>query len=189
MVAIYNVEDGYGQNPKTLGDWVKNFRLKKMQMKRKIRSGGGLRVCAILSTALMSAELELRRKQQERFQKWLEFQTKINKNHELQSSSELRHQRITPATEDDVEDGRNMVLIENRQNHYDQKSCKQSEEINKLWKCELSELDNFMRSISSSCNNDDNNKNNCDSDTIGSFRKIDNYNENFAHTQSIEVTS
>lgn len=188
MVAIYNVEDDYGQNPKTLGDWVKNFRLKKMQMKRKIRSGGGLRVCAILSTALMSAELELRRKQQERFQKWLEFQTKINKNHELQPSSVLRQQHKTPA-EDEAGD-RDMVLIANRhhQHHYEEKSCcKQSEEINKLWKCELSELDNFMRSISSSCNNE-NNK--CDSsDTIGDFRNKDNYQENFAHTQSIEVTS
>lgn len=83
MVAIYNIDEDFGKNPKTLGDWVKNFRLKKLQMKRKLRSGGNLRVCAILSTALMTAELELRRKQQERFQKWLEFQTKINKNHEL----------------------------------------------------------------------------------------------------------
>lgn len=138
MVALYNVEDEYGQNPKTLGDWVKNFRLKKIQMKRKLRtSGGQLRVCAILSTALMTAELELRRKQQERFQKWLEFQSKINKNHELQADSntnnKIQHEK--------------MVLVSSDES--DAQSYKQNEQITNLWKCELSELDNFMRSISS----------------------------------------
>lgn len=171
MVAIYNVEDDYGQNPKTLGDWVKNFRLKKLQMKRKLRcSGGNLRVCAILSTALMTAELELRRKQQERFQKWLEFQTKINKNHELQPRNELRHQEHECSQEQQhrhhirshEEDEERMILISNQQNgdcNQDEKSCKQSEEITNLWKCELSELDNFMRSISNSSNKQDNNTN------------------------------
>ncbi|XP_013114624.1 uncharacterized protein LOC106092337 [Stomoxys calcitrans] len=147
MVALYNVEDDYGQNPKTLGDWVKNFRLKRIQMKRKLRSssGGELRVCAILSTALMTAELELRRKQQERFQKWLEFQTKINKNHELQTRRErnemLKNHRSSQVDEE-------MVLVTSDEN--EGKGSKQSEEITQLWKEELSELDNFMRSISSS---------------------------------------
>uniref|UniRef100_A0A1I8MSP8 Uncharacterized protein n=1 Tax=Musca domestica TaxID=7370 RepID=A0A1I8MSP8_MUSDO len=146
MVALYNVDE-LDQNPKTLGDWVKNFRLKKIQMKRKLRaSGAELRVCAILSTALMSAELELRRKQQERFQKWLEFQSKINKNHELQPRSEplSQHQQHSSNFNEEV------VLVARHES--DAQTCKQSEEITNLWKCELSELDNFMRSISSSTN-------------------------------------
>ncbi|XP_073843312.1 uncharacterized protein [Musca autumnalis] len=145
MVAVYNIDE-FDQNPKTLGDWVKNFRLKKIQMKRKLRaSGSELRVCAILSTALMSAELELRRKQQERFQKWLEFQSKINKNNELQPRSDHpnQHQHSTKVDEE-------VVLVARHDS--DAQTCKQSEEITNLWKCELSELDNFMRSISSSTN-------------------------------------
>lgn len=151
MVAIYNVEDDYGQNPKTLGDWVKNFRLKKMQMKRKLRSGGDLRVCAILSTALITAELELRRKQQERFQKWLDFQTKINNNQELQPKNELPHQQQQTRHHRNHQQPQNdeMILVSQ---HDEEKTSKQSEEITNLWKCELSELDNFMRSISSKNN-------------------------------------
>ncbi|XP_061399463.1 uncharacterized protein LOC133335174 [Musca vetustissima] len=146
MVAVYNIDE-IGQNPKTLGDWVKNFRLKKIQMKRKLRaSGAELRVAAILSTALMSAEHELRRKQQERFQKWLEFQSKINKNHELQPPSEHLNRNKQHASKVDDE----VVLVARRES--DTQTCKQSEEITNLWKCELSELDNFMRSISSSTN-------------------------------------
>ncbi|KAM7358721.1 uncharacterized protein ACRADG_003587 [Cochliomyia hominivorax] len=152
MVAIFNVEDDYGKNPKTLGDWVKNFRLKKIQMKRKLSSGGNLRVCAILSTALMTAELELRRKQQERFQKWLDFQTKINKNHELQPRNNHNVHPAQEHHEHSPEDER-LILISNERSHNEEKSCKQSEEITNLWKCELSELDNFMRSISSSSSN------------------------------------
>ncbi|KAL9903139.1 uncharacterized protein LOC119637744 [Glossina fuscipes] len=136
MVAMYyQGEDEYGQNPKTLCDWVRNFRLKKLQMKRKLRSGGNLRVCAILSTALMNAELELRRKQQERFQRWLEFQTKINK-----SAINNHHSK---------EKAESVVIIDDNND----KCRRQREEITNLWKCELSELDNFMRSISSSSSN------------------------------------
>ncbi|KAI8120269.1 hypothetical protein CVS40_8432 [Lucilia cuprina] len=174
MVAIYNVEDDYYQNPKTLGDWVKNFRLKKMQMKRKLRSGGNLRVCAILSTALMTAELELRRKQQERFQKWLEFQTKINKNHELKP-------RLPPQPHQSSV-GDHMILVSNyhQQQHEEEKSCKQSEEITNLWKCELSELDNFMRSISSSSNKNMEQSSKCS----------DNHDNNYQQQQAaIQVSS
>ncbi|XP_075162552.1 uncharacterized protein LOC142235183 [Haematobia irritans] len=155
MVALYNVEDAYGQNPKTLGDWVKNFRLKRIQMKRKLRSssGGELRVCAILSTALMTAELELRRKQQERFQKWLEFQTKINKNNELQPERSRSDDNETRCGQNQVIQEEEMVLVASGDESANRNCCKQSEEITNLWKEELSELDNFMRSISSSADN------------------------------------
>lgn len=148
MVAIKNVEDEYSHNSKTLGDWVKDFRLKRTQMKRKFRSGN-LRICAILSTALTTAEFELRRKQQDRFQKWLEFQTKINKNVELQPKSELHHQLQRHQKNEEEK----LVVVTNRQS--EDVDCKQSEAIANLWKCELNELDNFMRSISS-CNKSQN---------------------------------
>uniref|UniRef100_A0A1A9UH97 Uncharacterized protein n=1 Tax=Glossina austeni TaxID=7395 RepID=A0A1A9UH97_GLOAU len=152
MVAVYyQGEDEYGQNPKTLCDWVRNFRLKKLQMKRKLRSGGNLRVCAILSTALMNAELELRRKQQERFQRWLEFQTKINK-----SAINNHHSK---------EEAESVVIIDDNND----KCRRQREEITNLWKCELSELDNFMRSISGSSSSNKTNAyvNVCGADAAG----------------------
>lgn len=172
MVALYNFEDQYGQNPRTLGDWVKNFRLKKVQMKRKLRtsSGGELRVCAILSTALMTAELELRRKQQERFQKWLDFQAKI-KNNELTTRSDQQSHHNNPHSHNS-EDNR----------------CKQSEEIDKLWKCELSDLDNFMRSISSSSNS----RNNSNDSSIGGggcSQQQQGFCQPLTSQQSIQVTS
>lgn len=181
MVAIYNVEDDYGQNPKTLGDWVKNFRLKKMQMKRKLRLGGELRVCALISTALMTAELELRRKQQERFQKWLEFQTKINKNNELQpkkNESHHNHQRHQHNRSQQQHHQDDVIMVSN---HDEEKSCKQSEEITNLWKCELSELDNFMRSISS--------KNNSDITGGGGSCKDQKFQPTLPQPQTIEVFS
>lgn len=135
MVAIYPVED-FGDNSKTLGDWVKDFRLKKLQMKRKLRFGGELRICAILSTALTSAELELRRKQQQRFQKWLEFQNKIKSN-EIQAKTE---------TQQNVN-----CMQEIRNSCEEEKACQPSEHVSNLWKYELNELDNFMRSINN-CN-------------------------------------
>lgn len=120
--------------PQTLCDWVKNFRIKKVQMKRKLRSGGDLRVCAILSRALISAEQELRRKQQERFSRWLEMQSKFVQN---QKDS---HEN----------DG---YVPNNESYHYHQQQTNEEEvdrrkEITDLWKYELSGLDSFMKNIS-----------------------------------------
>ncbi|KAI8039428.1 hypothetical protein M5D96_008152 [Drosophila gunungcola] len=91
MVAYYDECDAT-ENPKTLTDWVRNFRVKRQKMRRKLRGAGNdLRVNAILSTALLHAEHELRRKQQERFSRWLEMQTRFVPHGRTHCGSDARH--------------------------------------------------------------------------------------------------
>ncbi|XP_037929907.1 uncharacterized protein LOC119664505 [Teleopsis dalmanni] len=123
---MYTYNATCAQYPPTLCDWVKNIRVKKIQMKRKFRAGGNLRVCAILSTALLSAENELRLKQQERFNRWLEFQTK----------NQMK-------TVNKVDDDYVKTMAKN---------SKEREDIENMWKCELSGLDEFMKKMSSNNN-------------------------------------
>ncbi|EDW78902.1 uncharacterized protein Dwil_GK11395 [Drosophila willistoni] len=145
MVAYYDDCDAT-LNPKTLTDWVRNFRLKRVQMRRKLRGAGSdLRVNAILSTALLQAELELRRKQQERFNRWLDMQTKFvphGKTHCGSDAAESISNRMESEPEAAAE-------------------CERREIESDLWRSELSGLDSFMRSLSgNSSNNNSTNNNN-----------------------------
>ncbi|XP_037721750.1 uncharacterized protein LOC119554778 [Drosophila subpulchrella] len=127
MVAYYDECDAI-DNPKTLNDWVRNFRVKRQKMRRKLRGAGSdLRVNAILSTALLHAEHELRRKQQERFSRWLEMQTRF-----------VPHGRTHCANDAVATSAKAAAEVEAESN---------------LWSSELSSLDSFMRSLSSSSNN------------------------------------
>jgi len=129
MVAYYDECDAI-DNPKTLTDWVRNFRVKRQKMRRKLRGAGSdLRVNAILSTALLHAEHELRRKQQERFSRWLEMQTRF-----------VPHGRTHCANDAAATSAKAAAEVEAESN---------------LWSSELSSLDSFMRSLSSSNNNPD----------------------------------
>ncbi|XP_030385150.1 uncharacterized protein LOC115632230 [Scaptodrosophila lebanonensis] len=133
MVAFYDGCVG-GDHPQTLSDWVRNFRLKRVQMRRKLRGAGSdLRVCAILSTALSCAEQQLRRKQQERFTRWLDMQAKFVPHGKTHCASDANANAERYDRCDDVK------LEEERR-----------EIENSLWKSELSGLDDFMRSLSSS---------------------------------------
>ncbi|EDV38938.1 uncharacterized protein Dana_GF24747 [Drosophila ananassae] len=128
MVAYYDDCDAT-EHPKTLTDWVRNFRMKRQKMRRKLRGAGSdLRVNAILSTALFHAEHELRRKQQERFSRWLEMQTKF-----------VPHGKTHCANDAMADAKAKAVEAEERR-----------EIENSLWRSELSGLDNFMRSLSGS---------------------------------------
>ncbi|KAL5283461.1 hypothetical protein ACFFRR_006004 [Megaselia abdita] len=135
--------------PQTLCDWVKNFRIKKVQMKRKLRSGGDLRVCAILSRALISAEQELRRKQQERFSRWLELQNKFVQK----TAEEDEDVGYIPNNESYHYQQRHHNEIGNGVISMSQEEVNRRKEITDLWKYELSGLDSFMKNISN--NNQD----------------------------------
>ncbi|XP_016981884.1 uncharacterized protein LOC108046585 [Drosophila rhopaloa] len=147
MVAYYDECDAI-ENPKTLTDWVRNFRVKRQKMRRKLRGAGSdLRVNAILSTALLHAEHELRRKQQERFSRWLEMQTRF-----------VPHGRTHCASD----------ALDNSNG----KAAAEAEAESNLWSSELSGLDNFMRSLSS------NNKGASNSNGSNSYTEIDTNNNN-----------
>lgn len=67
MGVAINTKDSVGQTTQ-LVDWITKVRCKKISVKNQRRKN--LLVQAVLSNALMQAELELRRKQQQRFQRW-----------------------------------------------------------------------------------------------------------------------
>ncbi|XP_055847960.1 uncharacterized protein LOC129913360 [Episyrphus balteatus] len=127
------------KDEKTLFDWVREFRMKKIQMKRNVRRGvAGLRVCAILSTALRSAEKELRKKQQERYMRWSELQIK------LIESQNKRNQSPNYSSEN-----RNINCDSELINNKREKEEARRKEVAELWKTEISSLDEFMRNMSS----------------------------------------
>lgn len=144
MVAFFDDCDAI-ENPKTLTDWVRNFRLKRVQMRRKLRGAGSdLRVSAILSTALLHAEQELRHKQQERFNRWLNMQAKFVPHGKTHCGSEAN----ANAEKQYQSQGDAKVEADERQRR---------EVENNLWRSELSGLDNFMRSLSNNSNETSNN--------------------------------
>lgn len=142
MVAYYDEFDNVEQ-PKTLTYWVRNFRMKRMQMRRKLRGSSSLRVNAILSTALFSAEHELRRKQQERFSRWLDVQTKFipndNKTHNHNNNCNEKFHHACDVT------------LETETEEFERRNVE-----NNLWQSELSGLDRFLSSLSSSNKNNNN---------------------------------
>lgn len=83
-------------------------------MRRKRRQQD-LRVAAILTTALIRAEQEMRIKQQERALKWAKLNLEINQHSVLKSAEEEE---------------------------------KHKKEISDMWNSELSELDEFINSLS-----------------------------------------
>ncbi|XP_067645861.1 uncharacterized protein [Eurosta solidaginis] len=145
---------GNDDDPTTLCEWVRSFRIKRSQMKRKLR--GNLRVNAMLNTALENAEAELRRKQRERFCRWTEFQAKLDKSYDINN-------RIK-----DKISNEDVVLVD----------AEQRDTINDLWKSELSDLDTFMRSLSSTSRNcyGQNAETNAYQNDHFSNMKISNYN-------------
>lgn len=63
-------------NQFTLCDWIGKVKGKKRELRRK-RSNNDLRVAAMLTTALIRAEAEMRRKQQDRAIKWAQLNIQI----------------------------------------------------------------------------------------------------------------
>lgn len=63
-------------NQFTLCDWIGKVKGKKRELRRK-RSSNDLRVAAMLTTALIRAEAEMRRKQQDRAVKWAQLNIQI----------------------------------------------------------------------------------------------------------------
>lgn len=123
----------FSKDEKSLFDWVRDFRMKKLQMKKKVRRGvAELRVCAILATALKSAEKELRRKQEERYNRWSEIHMKLIQNKINDSSS-------TPA----IYSSSIEALKKQEENE------KRRKDVAELWRNEIESLDEFMSNMSS----------------------------------------
>lgn len=59
-----------------LNQWIRKVRSKKI-VKKRISHGEDLRVLAMLTSALQNAEQNLRRKQEERAQKWAQLKSRL----------------------------------------------------------------------------------------------------------------
>lgn len=66
----------YNKSTDTLNDWINTVRCKKIVMKRK-RRNQDLRVAAILSHAIICAENDLKKKQNERVLKWAQLKMRF----------------------------------------------------------------------------------------------------------------
>lgn len=66
----------YNKSTDTLNDWINTVRCKKIVMKRKKRNQD-LRVAAILSHAIICAENDLKKKQNERVLKWAQLKMRF----------------------------------------------------------------------------------------------------------------
>ena len=85
----------YDRRGKTVSlfDWIGKVKCKKIEMRRKRRSQD-LRVAAILTDALIRAEKELRRKQQERALKWAQLNIELSqRSASVSAEEEERHKQ------------------------------------------------------------------------------------------------
>lgn len=111
IISNYDVRKGRAFS---LFDWIGKVKCKKTEIRRK-RRNQDLRVAAILTTALHTAEREMRIKQQERALKWAKLNLEIS-------------QQTEPKTAEEEE--------------------KHKREVSEMWNSELSELDEFINSLS-----------------------------------------
>lgn len=99
----------------SLFDWIGKVKCKKTELRRRRRKVD-LRVAAILTRTIVTAEKEMRIKQQERALKW----AKLN----LEITQQINDQK-SPEDEE-----------------------KHKQEVSEMWNSELSELDEFINSLS-----------------------------------------
>lgn len=111
IISNYDVKKGRAFS---LFDWIGKVKCKKTEMRRR-RRNQDLRVAAILTTSLISAEREMRIKQQERALKWAKLNLEISQQSESKSAEEEE---------------------------------KHKQEVSEMWNSELSELDEFINSLS-----------------------------------------
>jgi hypothetical protein len=116
----------YNKN-EALADWIKNVKTKKIIKKRQSR-GTDLRSLAILNIALCRAESELRRKREERVQKWAQIKLRLNENNYKNSEDSIDNYNSAKIDEDE----------ENRK-----------KEAKALWHSDLNGLDNFINNLNS----------------------------------------
>lgn len=112
IISNYDVRKGRAFS---LFDWIGKVKCKKTEMRRR-RRNQDLRVSAILTRTLLTAEKEMRIKQQERALKWAKLNLDIS-------------QQINEPTSPEDEE-------------------KHKQEISDMWNSELSELDEFINSLS-----------------------------------------
>lgn len=119
----------YNKN-EVLTDWIKNVKTKKIIKKRESR-GQDLRTLAILTAAIVRSEEDLRKKREERAQKWAQIRLRLNENINNFNNSENKNFSNYNCAK------------------FDEEEQKQKEEASALWHSELNGLDNFINNLNS----------------------------------------
>lgn len=111
----------YSNKTEELNEWIRKVRSKKI-IKKRASHGQDLRVLVMLSQALRTAEQDLRKKQEERAQKWAQIKMHLN-----DSNTKNCHDSNNYSNSDNEEEKR---------------------EIDNLWSSsELNGLNTFMKNL------------------------------------------
>lgn len=118
----------YCARTETLNEWINAIRYKKGIIRRQ-RKNPNLRVAAVLTTAIMRAEMDLKRKQTERAQRWAQVRAQYDENGSSSSS---------PAKDREMDGG-----------HFESADdvLRREQEVAKLWSSELIGLDNLFNDL------------------------------------------
>lgn len=107
----------YSNKTEELNEWIRRVRSKKI-VKKRASHGQDLRVLVMLSQALRSAENDLRKKQEERAQKWAQIKMHLNSSNNSSDSCN--------SLSDEEE---------------------QKRQVDSLWSSELNGLNTFMKNL------------------------------------------
>lgn len=114
-----------------LNEWIRNLKSKK-QFKRKISRGQDLRSIAILQNSLLTNLKVLRQRQRERSEKW----------HKIKKMLEVNNNNNEEC--DNLDSEKDQKRIESLE-----KELSRKEEIQNIFKEDLSDIDNFMNNLDS----------------------------------------
>lgn len=143
--------DTYCTRTETLSEWITTVRYKKGVIRRQ-RKTRDLRVAAVLTTAIMRAEMELRRKQNERAQRWAEVRAQYGGGmgescSDQSSSSTSMTSLTTTTTQSPWNDRENNNMFQCSESSSNSSDLERDEEIAKLWTSELVGLDNMFHDL------------------------------------------
>lgn len=115
-----------------LNEWIRNLKSKK-QFKRKTSRGQDLRAIAMLQNSLLTNLKVLRQRQRERSEKWHKIKKMLeaNNNNNNEECDNLESEK----------DQRRIECLE--------KELCRKEEMQKIFKEDLSDIDNFMNNLDS----------------------------------------
>lgn len=113
-----------------LNEWIRNLKSKK-QFKRKISRGQDLRSIAILQNSLLTNLKILRQRQRERSEKWHKIKKMLEVNNNNDECDNLESEK----------DQKRIECLE--------KELSRKEEMQKIFKEDLSDIDNFMNNLDS----------------------------------------
>lgn len=126
-----NKNSNFQFSSEALNDWIRNLKSKK-QFKRKISRGQDLRAIAMLQNSLLINLKILRQRQRERSEKWSKMKKMLENNNTSKNNCDNNR---------NIEEKNSFESLE--------KELSRKEEIEKIFKEDLSDIDNFMNSLDS----------------------------------------